>query len=74
LEVPREEPRELLTHEPIWERRLPVLEHFIASIKQGEQPEPSIFDNRKTLAVVFGSLQSVLSKAEVRIGQGDTRH
>jgi hypothetical protein len=69
LEVPGEEPQELLTHEPVWERRLPVLEHFIASIKQGEQPEPSIFDNRKTLAVVFGSLESVLKKTEVRIAQ-----
>jgi predicted dehydrogenase len=69
LEVPGEEPRELLTHEPVWERRLPVLEHFIASIKQGEQPEPSVVDNRKTLAVVFGSLESVLKKAEVRIAQ-----
>jgi predicted dehydrogenase len=67
LEVPGEEPQELLTHEPVWERRLPVLEHFIASIKRGEQPEPSVVDNRKTLAVVFGSLESVLKKTEVRL-------
>jgi predicted dehydrogenase len=67
LEVPGQQPRELLTHEPIWERRFPVLEHFIESIKEGRQPEPSIQDNRKTLAVVFGSLESVLEKKEVRL-------
>lgn len=69
LELPEQEPQELLIDEPIWERRLPVLEHFIESIKRGEQPEPSILDNRKTLAVVFGSLESVLKKAEVRLGE-----
>jgi predicted dehydrogenase len=69
LEVPGQEPQELLTQEPIWERRLPVLEHFVESIRRGKQPEPSILDNRKTLAVVFGSLESVLKKAEVRLGE-----
>jgi predicted dehydrogenase len=67
LEVPGQEPQELMTHEPVWERRLPLLEHFITCIGRGEQPEPSILDNRKTLAVVFGSLESVLTKTEVRI-------
>jgi predicted dehydrogenase len=67
LEIPGQQPQELLTSEPIWERRLPVLEHFIGSIREGKQPEPSIYDNRKTLAVVFGSLESVLKKAEVRL-------
>jgi predicted dehydrogenase len=69
LEVPGQEPQELLNHETIWERRLPVLEHFIESINRGKQPEPSILDNRKTLAVVFSSLESVLKKTEVRIAQ-----
>jgi predicted dehydrogenase len=69
LEIPGQEPRELLTHEPIWERRLPVLEHFVESIKGAKQPEPSILDNRKTLAVVFGSLESVLKKKEVRLAE-----
>ena len=69
LEIPGQEPRELLTHEPIWERRLPVLEHFVESIKEAKQPEPSILDNRKTLAVVFGSLESVLKKKEVRLAE-----
>jgi predicted dehydrogenase len=67
LEVPGQDPQELLTQEPIWERRLPVLEHFIESIKEGKQPEPSILDNRRTLAVVFGSLESILRKAEVKL-------
>ncbi|HET9377448.1 MAG TPA: Gfo/Idh/MocA family oxidoreductase [Chthoniobacterales bacterium] len=67
LEIPGRQPQELLTSEPIWERRLPVLEHFVGSIREGKQPEPSIHDNRKTLAVVFGSLESVLKKAEVRL-------
>ena len=69
LEIPGQEPRELLTHEPIWERRLPVLEHFVESIKEAKQPEPSILDNRKTLAVVFGSLESILKKKEVRLAE-----
>jgi predicted dehydrogenase len=67
LEVPGQEPRELMAHEPIWERRLPLLEHFIQCIDQGVQPEPGIVDNRKTLAVVFGSLESVLKKKEIRL-------
>ena len=67
LELPEQQPQELLTDERIRERRLPVLEHFIESINRGEQPEPSILDNRKTLAVVFGSLESVLKKTEVRL-------
>jgi predicted dehydrogenase len=67
LEFPEQQPQELLTDEAIRERRLPVLEHFIGSIDRGEQPEPSIVDNRKTLAVVFGSLESVLKKSEVRL-------
>jgi predicted dehydrogenase len=68
LEKPGREPEELLTEEPIWERRLPVLEHFIENVKQGKQPEPSVSDNRKTLAIVFGSIESVVKQAEVRLG------
>src|SRR5262249_41222109 len=70
VELPDQEARELMTDEPVWERRIPVLEHFIESIKEGKQPEPSILDNRKTLAVVFGSLESVLKKGEVRLDDG----
>jgi len=66
VEIPGEEPRELMTLEPVQERRLPLLEHFIDSLDRGQQPQPSIEDNRKTLAVVFGSLESVLTKREVR--------
>jgi hypothetical protein len=42
-----------------------LLEHFIESLERDEQPQPSIQDNRKTLAVVFGSLESVLKRSEV---------
>lgn len=67
IEIPGQEVQELISVEPVQERRLPLLEHFIESIEHGQQPEPSIEDNRKTLAVVFGSLESVLKKAEVRL-------
>ena len=66
LETPGERTRELMSVEAVQERRLPLLEHFIDSIEQRQQPEPSIEDNRKTLSVVFGSLESVLKKQEVR--------
>jgi hypothetical protein len=58
--------RELMSDEPVQERRVTLLEHFISSINRDEQPEPGVFDNRKTLAVVFGSIESVLKKAEIR--------
>ncbi len=74
LEVPGEKPQKLLAHEPIWERRLPVLEHFIKSIKRGKQPEPGVLDNRKTLAIVFGSLESLVTKAEVRLEDSAPAH
>jgi predicted dehydrogenase len=67
LEIPGKEIQELISVEPVQERRLPLLAHFIDSIGRGLQPEPSIEDNRKTLAVVFGSLESVLKKTEVRL-------
>jgi predicted dehydrogenase len=67
LEIPGQETRELMAIESVQERRLPLLEHFIDSIGRGQQPEPSIEDNRKTLAVVFGSLESVLKKVEVSL-------
>jgi hypothetical protein len=67
LETPGQETQELMSIEPVQERRLPLLEHFIESIGRGQQPEPSIDDNRKTLAVVFGSLESVLKQQEIRL-------
>jgi hypothetical protein len=66
LEAPNEPMRELMSDEPVQERRVKLLEHFISSINRDEQPEPGVFDNRKTLAVVFGSIESVLKKAEIR--------
>jgi predicted dehydrogenase len=70
LEVPGEPLRELMTNEPVQERRVKVLEHFIDSISRGQQPEPGILDNHKTLAVVFGSIESVLTKSEIRLSKG----
>ena len=67
LEIPGQETQELMSIEAVQERRLPLLEHFIESIERGQQPEPSIEDNRKTLAVVFGSLESVLKQQEVKL-------
>ena len=66
VEIPGQEPLELMALETVQERRLPLLEHFIDSLAHDSQPEPSIEDNRKTLSVVFGSLESVLKKQEVR--------
>jgi predicted dehydrogenase len=65
LELPGQCQQELMTYEPVSERRIPVLEHFVESIKNRVQPEPSILDNRKTLAVVFGSIESVQEKKEI---------
>jgi predicted dehydrogenase len=67
LEIPGQETQELMSIEPVQECRLSLREHFIDSIERGQQPEPSIEDNRKTLAVVFGSLESVLKKQEVSL-------
>ena len=67
LEIPGQDTRELMSVEPVQERRLPLLEHFIDSVGRNQQPQPSIEDNRKTLAVVFGSLESVLQKREIRL-------
>ena len=67
LEIPGQDTRELISVEPVQERRLPLLEHFIDSVGRNQQPQPSIEDNRKTLAVVFGSLESVLQKREIRL-------
>ena len=67
LEVPAQETKELMSIEPVQERRILLLEHFIHKIEQGKQPEPSIADNRKTLAAVFGCLDSVLEKREIRL-------
>jgi predicted dehydrogenase len=68
LETAGQEIQELMSIEAVQERRLPLLDHFINSVERGRQPEPSIEDNRRTLAVVFGSLESVLKKEEVRVG------
>jgi predicted dehydrogenase len=44
--------------ESIGDRRVPVLNHFIESITNGRQPEPSVWDNLKMLRAVFGCIES----------------
>src|SRR6201984_782286 len=46
LEIPGQEVQELISAEPVQERRLPLLEHFIERIGRGQQPTTSIEDNR----------------------------
>ncbi len=70
LELPCEPLRELMSNEPVQERRLKLLEHFVDRINRGQQPEPDVLDNQKTLAVVFGSIESVLTRSEIRIPKG----
>ncbi|MBV8814768.1 MAG: Gfo/Idh/MocA family oxidoreductase [Verrucomicrobia bacterium] len=67
LEIPAEPTKELMPVEPVQERRVPLLEHFIDSIERAEQPQPSVADNQKTLAVVFASIESVVKKREVKL-------
>jgi predicted dehydrogenase len=51
--------------ESIWDRRLPVLDHFIESIIHGRQPEPSVRDNLKMLRGIFGCIESATVGREV---------
>jgi predicted dehydrogenase len=51
--------------ESVGDRRIPVLEHFIESILNGRQPEPSVWDNRKMLRAVFGCVESLTSGRQV---------
>jgi predicted dehydrogenase len=51
--------------ESIGDRRVPVLDHFIESIAHGRQPEPSAWDNLKTLRAVFGCIESTTVGREV---------
>jgi hypothetical protein len=61
-------PPEIRSDEPRLERRIPVLDHFVASIKNGLQPEPSVADNRRTLPTVFGAIRSAEEKREIVLG------
>jgi predicted dehydrogenase len=71
LERPRQTAQEIRSDEPILERRIPVVNHFVASIKNGVQPEPSVADNRRTLAAVFGAIKSVEEKREIVLAKGE---
>src|SRR5260370_4568997 len=65
LEIPGQETQELMSLEPVQERRLPLLEHFIESIGRSQQPVPSIEVNSKTLSEEFWRLVWVLKKRDV---------
>jgi predicted dehydrogenase len=51
--------------ESVLDRRLPVLDHFIESIENGRQPEPSVWDNLKMLRALFGCIESLTAGREV---------
>ena len=51
--------------ETIIDRRVPVLDHFIESISNGSQPEPSVQDNLRTLRAVFGCIDSTAAGGEI---------
>jgi predicted dehydrogenase len=51
--------------ESVGERRVPVLDHFIESIRHGRQPEPSVWDNLKVLRAVFGCIESATLGREI---------
>jgi len=51
--------------ESIGDRRVPVLDHFVESILQGRQPEPSASDNLKMLRGVFACIESLTVGHEI---------
>jgi predicted dehydrogenase len=51
--------------ESIGDRRVPVLDHFVESILQGRQPEPSVWDNLRVLRAVFSCIESSNSGREI---------
>jgi predicted dehydrogenase len=53
--------------ETVIERRQPVLEHFISAINNGEQPQPSVKDNIRTLGAVFGAVDSIEKGVQVEL-------
>jgi predicted dehydrogenase len=57
--------------ESVTDRRSPVLNHFIQSINEGEQPQPGITDNIRTLAAVFGCIESIEKKTEIWLSAND---
>jgi predicted dehydrogenase len=55
--------------ESVLDRRVPVLDHFVDSILHGTQPEPSVWDNVRVLSAVFGCIESIGSRSEVRLNR-----
>ena len=55
--------------ESVLDRRVPVLDHFVDSILHGAQPEPSVWDNVGVLSAVFGCIESISSRSEVRLNR-----
>ncbi len=55
--------------ESIVDRRVPVLNHFIEKIANGQQPEPSVWDNLKVLRAVFGCIESSTVGREVLLNR-----
>jgi len=51
--------------ESVGDRRVPVLDHFVESIRHGRQPEPSVWDNIRVLRAVFGCIESSISGREI---------
>jgi hypothetical protein len=43
------------------------LEHFISAINNSEQPRPSVKDNIRTLAAVFGAVDSIEKGVQVEL-------
>jgi predicted dehydrogenase len=46
-----------------------MLDEFFAAIKEDRQPECNAEDNLKSLAMVFGAIQSSKEKREVKLGE-----
>jgi predicted dehydrogenase len=67
IQHPGKAPAKLPFQELVTDRREPVLEHFLDAVSRGRQPEPSVGDNLKTLDVALSCVESLMTKAEVRL-------
>jgi predicted dehydrogenase len=65
LERPGGVPERLRFEETVLDRRAPVLDHFVAAVSDGAQPQPSVEDNLKMLGAVFACIDSINQKREV---------
>jgi predicted dehydrogenase len=67
IERPGGAPEKILFEESIADRRVPVLDHFIESVTNGRQPEPSVADNLKVLRAVFACIESCVVQHEILV-------